>query len=81
MNEYLMSLDWVERAFVEGIQAFKNDLNERDCPYTSPSSVLREAWIKGYDDAETNHEEQVTCRLLGFEPPDEVTNFIVKHGL
>ena len=81
MNAYLMSLDWVKDAFVEGIQAFKYDLSDRDCPYTTPSCVLREAWIKGYYDAETNHEEQVTCRLLGFEPPEEVNNFIARHDL
>lgn len=68
MNKYLKNISWVKESYEKGIQAFIDDPKKCNCPITNQSSVLREAWLKGYCDAETLHEEHVTCRMLGIDP-------------
>tara|TARA_R110002111_G_C5760535_1_gene351447 strand:+ start:167 stop:412 length:246 start_codon:yes stop_codon:yes gene_type:complete len=81
MSKYIESLSWVKEAYLDGINAFKIGPSKRECPHEGDNNMLREYWLKGYEEAETNHEEQVTCLLLFGEAPVEVNNFIVKHGL
>tara|TARA_R110002072_G_scaffold238329_1_gene395707 strand:- start:47148 stop:47333 length:186 start_codon:yes stop_codon:yes gene_type:complete len=53
-----------ERAYSEGFKAFGDDLRESDCPYDK-GCKHRTAWIDGYQQADDEHTELVTCGLLG----------------
>ncbi|KZX57839.1 hypothetical protein A3709_19640 [Halioglobus sp. HI00S01] len=51
-------------AYSEGFLAFENDLKDSDCPYNEGCQA-RIDWVNGYQQAEEEHTERVTCNLLG----------------
>jgi len=82
-----MRTEQEEKAYVEGIEAWKNikpgdALLDVKPPYDDiKESNLFRAWMNGYEDADENHTEYVTNILLSGDSPEEVNNFIVKYGL
>jgi hypothetical protein len=82
-----MRTEQEEKAYVEGIEAWKNikpgdellDVKPLYDDIKAPKQFR--AWMKGYWDADENHTEHVTNLLLSGDSPEEVNNFIVKYGL